>query len=342
MVRIRPISVTITFAALSIIGFTAAAQTPVTATEQVPGKLRVSPNQQFPPMPPSNRNLTIELRQVDRMSEADRRLEASSEAAVFRRAELWGMNLSAGKWTVEQVSCPALPDHLLLRYTRNGGPRDVSIFSASIPRQGGASQIGPSQIGPVRVMPLVRRGYGLYTPAQVNPLTMATFNRVRAEEKRVQNPDWLAAGLCYAAFAGSIARIDAPEAEAPEPKTTFPAWIPTVMMTVAGEAVVEFTDNAAKPQPMQWTLSFDAQGKLVQAVHEANPALKVLRIVGEPTEPQGPAIHSTVGIDPGAPVIHGKDSSEPDGPVIHSPNDNKVPLPKGVEPDPKIPQPSQQ
>jgi len=325
-------SVTLAFAVLSVVGFTAAAQTPRTKTEQVPGKLRVSPNQELPPMPPANRNLTVELRPADRMSEEDRRLEADSEPAIFRRAELWGMELSAGKWTVEQVSCPALPDHLLLRYTRNGGPGDVSIFSASIPRHGGH----------VSMTPLVRRGYGLYTPAQVNPLTLATFNRVRDEEQQVKNPDWLAVGLCYAAFAGSIARVDKPEAEAPEPKATFPAWVPAVTISVAGEAVVEFTDNATKPQPMQWTLSFDAQGRLVNAAYEANPALKVLKIVGEPKDPQGPAIHSPVGSDPGAPMIHGKDSSEPDGPVIHSPNDNKVPLPEGVEPDPKIPPPSQQ
>src|SRR5580658_641492 len=101
MVRTRPISATFAFAAISILGLTAAAQTPRTTTETVPGKPRVSPNQVFPPMPPANRNLTIELRPLDRMSEEDRQLESSSKAQIFGRADFWGMELHGGNWRVE-------------------------------------------------------------------------------------------------------------------------------------------------------------------------------------------------------------------------------------------------
>jgi hypothetical protein len=106
---------------------------------------------------------------------------------------------------------PALPEHLFLRFTRNDGAGDVSLFSASIPRGEGR----------VRIIPIQRRGYSLFSPAPINAMTISAFNHIRDEERSDQAPDWLGTGLCYAALAGAHpqAALLAEDAEG----TEFPA-----------------------------------------------------------------------------------------------------------------------
>ena len=72
----------------------------------------------------------------------------------------------------------------------------MSVFSASVPRNGA---------GRVRIVPILKRGYSLFSPAPINALTISAFNHIRAEEGEAANSDWLGNALCYAALAGSHA-----------------------------------------------------------------------------------------------------------------------------------------
>jgi len=186
---------------------------------------------------------------ADRMSQPDRELADSSGGEIRLRAGFHGMEFGSSQWSSRQIVCPALPHHLFLLFTRNGGAGDVSLFTASIPRGGE---------GRVRVIPIKRRGYGLFSPAPINAQTVAAFNQIRAEEHSGQGGDWLQTGLCYAALAGARpAKSQAMQSFAP----------PSVLEAFAdGGAVIRFTDEAA-PHPMEWTLRFDSNGKLLKAAH---------------------------------------------------------------------------
>jgi hypothetical protein len=132
------------------------------------------------------------------------------------------------------------------------------VFSASIPRGGE---------GRVRIIPIQRRGYSLFSPAPVNALTISAFNHIRAEEGIKPTFDWLGTALCYAALAGAHPHA-APLIDAPEtPKV--PAAPPAVLeIFLRGGAVIHFTDVAAAPRPMEWTMTFNSAGKLLKASHE--------------------------------------------------------------------------
>jgi hypothetical protein len=136
----------------------------------------------------------LEFRFFDQMSPRDRDLAAGAESTIGERAGFAGLEFNQGKWSYQQVVCSALPGHLFLQFTRNNGIGDVSVFSASIPRSGD---------GQVRIIPILRRGYSLFSPAPINALTISAFNHIRAEEQAGETPYWLATGLCYAALAGA-------------------------------------------------------------------------------------------------------------------------------------------
>ncbi|HXS76846.1 MAG TPA: hypothetical protein VN753_11760, partial [Terracidiphilus sp.] len=149
--------------------------------------------------------------------------------------------------------------HLFLLYMRNNGAGDVSVFSASIPRDGE---------GRVRVIPISKRSYSLFSPAPINALTVTAFNHIRAEEGEQANADWLGNALCYAALAGEHSQILPPEAE-PAVHKPIPALTATmtVELTSHGEEVIRFDDAAAHPHPMRWAMTFTRTGKLIKAAH---------------------------------------------------------------------------
>lgn len=214
------------------------------------------------PFPPNSeapgRVKTIEFRIPEQMTEKDRYLEADGEASIRERAGFEGLEFNDGKWSYKQIVCPALPNHLFLQFTRNDGDRDVSLFSASIPRVGSD--------GRVRIIPIQRRGYSLFSPAPINALTISAFNHIRAEEHPDKAPDWLTTGLCYAALAGAhpVAALLAENTA----DQKFPAAMPAVMeIPNQGGAVIRFADTAALPKPMEWTMTFNGKGKLLKAAH---------------------------------------------------------------------------
>lgn len=201
--------------------------------------------------------LSLQFLSFDQMTQKDRDLAADAESSINERAGFAGLEFNQGSWAYRQMVCPALPGHLFLQFTRNNGRGDVSVFSASIPRGGE---------GRVRIIPVQRRGYSLFSPAPINALTISAFNHIRAEEGTQASFDWLGTALCYAALAGAHPQA-APPIDAPETPQV-PAGPPSVLeIPQRGGAAIRFTDVAALPRPMEWTMTFDGKGKLLKASH---------------------------------------------------------------------------
>lgn len=216
----------------------------------------------------------------DEMAPQDKAEAANSQAAVGERAAFLGLGFDRGQWTYEQIVCPALPNHLFLKYTRSNGADDVSVFSASVPRGGE---------GRVRIIPIQMRGYSLFSPAPVNALTMSAFNRIRAEERASGGddaPDWLGTALCYAALAGA-GRIGGGPAQGSTAKAES---VSTAAMELepAGGATLSFSD--ASPRPMEWTMVFDRRGTLLKARHERADLIAVRKLNPKPVDEKGRAI----------------------------------------------------
>jgi hypothetical protein len=202
---------------------------------------------------------TVDFRSADQISEQDRLLLADSESSIAEHAGFAGLEFSRDNWKSRQIVCPTFPNHLFVQYTRNNGAGDVSVFSASIPRNGN---------GRVRVVPILKRGYSLFSPAPINALTISAFNHIRAEDSETANSDWLGNALCYAALAGARPEIVAPGAD-PALHKPIPALSAAmdVQMQPRGVEVIRFDDNAARPHATEWQMTFTQQGKLIKAAH---------------------------------------------------------------------------
>jgi hypothetical protein len=215
----------------------------------------------------------VEFLASDRMSGEDRALAAGAEGEIRKHASFHGMEFNPIQWSSRQIVCPALPHHLFLRFARNEGTGAVSLFSASIPRGGD---------GRVRVIPIRRRGYGLFSPAPINAQTVAAFNQIRDEEHLGQSYDWLGTGLCYAALAGADGPPDATPSLAPPAVLEIP---------VEGGAMIRFTDGSA-PHPMEWTLRFNGKGKLLKATHASASMVKEKAERPVAVDERGKLLHS--------------------------------------------------
>lgn len=208
---------------------------------------------------------TVELRSEDQLTQQDKLLLADSESSIAEHAGFAGLEYGAQGWTHRQIVCPTFPNHLFLQYTRNNGEGDRTVFSVSIPRNGE---------GRLRIVPVLKRGYSLFSPAPINALTISAFNHIRAEEGESVNSDWLGNALCYATLAGSVPRINPADAS-PEPNKPIAALSAAmdIQMQGRGMEVLRFGDAAARPHPMEWTMTFTRNGKLIKATHHPAPLL---------------------------------------------------------------------
>lgn len=229
---------------------------------------------------------SVEFRSANEMSQQDRLLIANAESSIAEHAGFSGLEYQQAGWTYSQIVCPTFPNHLFLQYTRNKGAGDVSVFSASIPRNGE---------GRVRIVPILRRSYSLFSPAPINALTVSAFNHIRAEEGEQANADWLGNALCYAALAGGHPQILPPDA-APSVHKPIPALTATMAVetTSHGEELLRFDDAAARPHPMQWTMTFTRNGKLVKATHACADLM-----TAKPTPEKSPVIRTRQVADTG-------------------------------------------
>jgi len=226
----------------------------------------------------------IEYRSAGEMTRKDSDLVADAESSINEHVGRVGLNFKQGAWSYQQIVCPALPNHLFLRFLRNNGTGDVSVFTASIPRDGE---------GRVRIIPIQLRGYSLFSPAPINALTLSAFNHIRAEENPDKTPDWLGTGLCYAALAGAHPQAAILTEDTETQK--FPTAVPAVLQIPAeGGAFVSFTDAAATPRPMEWTMTFDKKGRLLKATHLPVGLLTVTAVPPTVTEMKGTPLPPTI------------------------------------------------
>jgi hypothetical protein len=142
----------------------------------------------------------------------------------------------------------------------------------------------------VRIIPIVRRGYSLFSPAPINALTISAFNHIRAEEHVDTTPEWLATGMCYAALAGAHPQIGPPEETNFKKLPAAPTGREVIPMH--GGAVLRFTDVAVASRPMEWTMTFNGKGKLLHATHSAVPKPREKVIERKPSEVQGKPVQS--------------------------------------------------
>jgi hypothetical protein len=203
----------------------------------------------------------LEYRSADQMTAEDQSLAANADAKIREDATLAGMEFNQGRWTHQQLICHALPDHLFLLFENDNGPGDVSLFSAAVPRE---------SAGRVRIIPIERRGYSLFSPASINALTVAAFNRIRAEEPANKSADWLATALCYAALAGARPAVT-PAAKNPAGDDIALGFPPTLELDNAGDSTVHFVDVASARNPSEWSLTFNAKGQLLNVVRFSTP-----------------------------------------------------------------------
>ncbi len=244
---------------------------PVPATEIVaPFSLEASPSATANP---------IGFRSENQMSEMDSNLAASAESSIREGATMAGIEFDKGRWSYEELVCQALPDHVFLLFHENNGAGDRSFFSAAIPRSGNSR---------VSIIPIQRRGYSLFSPAPVNPLAIAAFNRIRAQETANSAADWLSTAWCYAALTGNhpeVSLLPAKSANA-DLALSFP---PTIEVQGDGGAMVRFVEVAATRQPVQWALSFNSKGKLLKVARTPTPPYDVKLIPSmSDRQPPGP------------------------------------------------------
>jgi hypothetical protein len=286
--RILPLILTV----LSIAALCASAQAQTEAAQDLSTthfKVTPVPDAVPPlPFPPGSEApglvAPIEFRSAGEMTRKDSELVADAESSINEHVGRIGLDFKQGAWTYQQVVCPALPNHLFLRFLRNDGTGDVSVFTASIPRNGE---------GRVRIIPIQLRGYSLFSPAPINALTISAFNHIRAEENPDKIPDWFGTGLCYAALAGAHPQAANPTEDTETQK--FPTAVPAVLQVpVQGGAFVSFTDAAAAPRPMEWTMTFDKKGRLLKATHLPVGLLTVTTLPPTATEMKGAPLPPTV------------------------------------------------
>jgi hypothetical protein len=261
-----------------------------------PNAKPVPPLKEPAPFPVDNSPLagsfTIEVRTPDQMTEKDRLLEADAESSIAERAGFADLEFNAGKWSYRQLVCPGFPNHLFLRFTRDNGVGDQSVFSVSIPRNGQ---------GHVRIIPILRRSYSLFSPAPINQITIESFNRIRNEEKVETTPSWVDTALCYAALAGANP-VAVPDADASPPNGLPRASAPILEVPLQDsgiihlseeDEVIRLADASAKPRPVVWTMTFNKKGRLLKVKRTGDDLIKMRPIPTGPP-PQETPVPQTV------------------------------------------------
>ena len=126
------------------------------------------------------------------------------------------------------------------------------------------------------IIPIVRKGYSLFSPAPIGPLTIASFNRIRSEENTDWPANWLGTALYYAALAGANPQAgelppqpqEGELATHPSETEHVPVTMePTFIKTKEGGTIIRFADISTTPHPMEWSLIFDPKGTLLKATH---------------------------------------------------------------------------
>lgn len=229
----------------------------------------------------------VTLIPANQIAREDQDLLANAESTIQEKAGFESLDFDKSGWTYQQIACPALPGHLLLRFSRDAdGSRAVSMFSAAIPR---------GQEGKVRIIPIVRKGYSLFSPAPINALTISAFNHIRGEEPNLAQADWVSTGLCYGALTGADPVSETTlSSVGPAGQLDVPAAAPPLLQVGDdGGASIRFVARNEAGKPMLWTMHFDKKGVLLKAQHET-ATLVVAKPMPEPLAhptPKPAALH---------------------------------------------------
>lgn len=206
-------------------------------------------------------------------------LSAAAKAAVQPRASelatsarIYGYDLAAGRWTVEQSPCAAMPETVLLRYHQKFAGGSESIFVAAVPRGSGR----------VRIVPVLYRGATPFVPAPTNPRNVALFNELVAQSFRQDNSVELSA--CYAAFTG--AQVN-PESGAPPKVKIAGAPVPTIHLEPKGKplGVTLATRESASAYKL-WYLSLNHAGQVKSVTTRNQPVYATRPPMAAQSQPQ--------------------------------------------------------
>jgi hypothetical protein len=234
---------------------------------------------------------SIQLRAMDQMSPADQELVDRDKSSIAQGARFLEFDIEAGLWKYDRLVCPALPNHLLLRFTNDNGRGDVSVFTASLSR---------AVAGQVTIIPIERRGYALLQPASSNPLTIAKFNSILAEEHGNKALDLVAEGLCYAVLAGGHPlAASLPQTES-GPQTPTP-----------DDTVVHFADIGSLPKPMQWDVTFDRNGRVLTGAMDVPGPVGIRAVPASPEKSGKPVPDNPAATSQGRPVPETQLTSRP-------------------------------
>ncbi len=234
---------------------------PVPSDSTIPYKTKSLPRTLTDKHSPAATDHSIAYRSEEEMNACDRALAVKRQPAIREAATLAGMEFYHAQWSYRQLECQAIPNHLFLLFESHRGAGDVSLFSVSIPRAGN---------GKLRIIPVERRGFTLFAPTAVNPLAIAIFNLIRAEEPKGPPADWLATSMCYAALTAPRGEFALSPQKAADANLAL-SFPPSIEMGEQGESTVRFVNVATASEPMQWALTFNAEGQLEKVEHFPAP-----------------------------------------------------------------------
>lgn len=247
----------------------ASRQVPAPHQHPIPAPIDLAESVPFSLNPIAGEHFSI--RSADQMSPADKDLLASAHSAILEATRNMVPEYSEPGWSAEQIDCPALSNHLLIRFTRTRGKGDVSVFTAAVRRN------SPQQ---VQIIPVLRGGYSLFTPAARNNLTIATFNHIRAEQKSTGKPNWVEVARCYVALAGSDP--DIPQQAADDASDGLSAAAePMLELSESHQPIIRY--ETLRPSPTQWKMIFDKKGRLL-AVSTSNLKVPTVHPVAKESE----------------------------------------------------------
>lgn len=206
---------------------------------------------------PNPAYLELEHHSTSEISPADAQIIREKQREIAAEAAFFAYDLNSSTWDYDLSVCPALPDQLLLHYSRqyrNGGE---SLFTALVPR-------GP---GRVFVVPVLYHNATPFRSAAGSERSIAVFNRVVpadiAQQAIQPEGKWLSLALCYAdivyAHATALQRAgdDIGLVRAP---------LPTLRVSDQDALrQIIFTDRNAPGQYLVWTLALTDKGRITAA-----------------------------------------------------------------------------
>ncbi len=221
------------------------------------------------------------------MSPSDRALLQQRSRELVTAAAIYGYDLAAGNWSVDQAVCPVFPGTLMLHYQQRYPDGSESRFTALLSRS--SSQ--------VRIVPSLHKNAADFLPAARNPHNYALFNRLVPASLAAQSVDpagkWLVYAVCYAEMVGAQPNVpDDPGLDVAlvhAPPSTFR------MDAVTHTRQVQFPDRESANAYAVWTLSLNKNGRIAgasvedastftpQVVRLQEPAGKILPNPAQPT-----------------------------------------------------------